>query len=79
MITWILIGGAVSGAGVLFLVLFLAPPAAQPAAAPKPGAAAGCENRRGPQGRRGERPSGRSQPLTDPAMRPPTKYLPSRM
>ena len=29
MITWILIGGAVSGAGVLFLVLFVAPPAAR--------------------------------------------------
>ena len=33
MITWILLGGAVSGAGVLFLILILAPPATQPAAA----------------------------------------------
>ena len=33
MITWILSGGAVSGAGVLSRVLVLAPPAAQPAAA----------------------------------------------
>ena len=33
MITWILLGGALSGAGVLMLVLILAPPAIQPAAA----------------------------------------------
>lgn len=33
MITWILLGGALSGAGVLLLVLVLAPPAIQPAAA----------------------------------------------
>ncbi len=33
MITWILLGGALSGAGVLMLVLILAPPAVQPAAA----------------------------------------------
>ena len=33
MITWILLGGALSGAGVLLLVLVLAPPAVQPAAA----------------------------------------------
>ena len=33
MITWILIGGALSGAGVLLLGLILAPPATQPAAA----------------------------------------------
>ena len=33
MITWILLGGALSGAGVLILVLILAPPAIQPAAA----------------------------------------------
>lgn len=33
MITWILIGGAVSGAGVLFLILLLVPPATQPAPA----------------------------------------------
>ena len=33
MITWILLGGAPSGAGVLLLVLVLAPPAVQPAAA----------------------------------------------
>ena len=32
MITWILLGGALSGAGVLMLVLILAPPAIQPAA-----------------------------------------------
>ena len=31
--TWILVGGAISGAGVLFLVLILAPPVTQPAAA----------------------------------------------
>jgi len=33
VITWILLGGALSGAGVLMLVLILAPPAVQPAAA----------------------------------------------
>ena len=33
MITWILLGGALSGAGVLMLVLILAPPAIQPATA----------------------------------------------
>ena len=33
MITWILLGGALSGAGVLMFVLILAPPAIQPAAA----------------------------------------------
>ena len=33
MITWILVGGAVSGAGVFLLLLILAPPAVQPAAA----------------------------------------------
>ena len=33
MITWILLGGALSGAGVLMLILILAPPAIQPAAA----------------------------------------------
>ena len=33
MFTWILLGGALSGAGVLMLVLILAPPAIQPAAA----------------------------------------------
>ena len=33
MIPWILLGGALSGAGVLMLVLILAPPAIQPAAA----------------------------------------------
>ena len=33
MITWILLGGALSGAGVLLLVLVFAPPAVQPAAA----------------------------------------------
>lgn len=33
MITWILLGGALSGAGVLMLVLILAPPAIQPASA----------------------------------------------
>ena len=32
MITWILLGGAFSGAGLLLLVLLLAPPAIQPAA-----------------------------------------------
>ena len=31
--TWILVGGAISGAGVLFLVLNLAQPVTQPAAA----------------------------------------------
>ena len=33
MITWILIGGVLSGAGLFALILILAPPAAQPAAA----------------------------------------------
>lgn len=33
MITWILLGGAFSGAGLLLLILLLAPPAIQPAAA----------------------------------------------
>ena len=33
MITWILIGGAFSGAGLFALILILAPPATQPAAA----------------------------------------------
>ena len=33
MITWILLGGALSGSGALMLVLLLAPPAVQPAAA----------------------------------------------
>ncbi|WP_314307165.1 type II secretion system F family protein [Actinomyces johnsonii] len=33
MITWILLGGAISGAGVLFLILIVAPPVTQPAAA----------------------------------------------
>ena len=33
MITWILLGGALSGAGVRMLILILAPPAIQPAAA----------------------------------------------
>ena len=33
MITWILIGGALSGAGLFALTLILAPPATQPAAA----------------------------------------------
>ena len=32
MITWILLGGAISGAGVLFLILIVAPPVTQPAA-----------------------------------------------
>ena len=32
MITWILIGGVLSGAGLFALILILAPPAAQPAA-----------------------------------------------
>ena len=33
MITWILIGGALSGTGLFALALILAPPATQPAAA----------------------------------------------
>lgn len=33
MITWILLGGAFSGAGMLLLVILIAPPAVQPAAA----------------------------------------------
>ena len=56
-----------------------APITSHPAPVPKPGMGAGCdggsyEPRESRIGR-----SGRPQPLTDPAMSPPTKYLPSRM